>query len=368
MRGMLAVVLCIALTAMCWGIYGPVLHVGQEKLGVAADAAAGTRAELSFWRAFIGVGLAYFVIAVLIPTIYLQTKGEKGSWTVGGTLMSIGAGAAGAVGALGIIMAFVYRGSPIYVMPLVFGFAPVVNSFVTMYFAKSYKETNAIFWAGLLLVVAGAVTVLLFKPTATVAAAVSNAGGGAAGALAVATDTMMVTISVAIVALCWGSYGPLLHKGQAAMHGSRLRPFICVGLAYFLVAVVVPLVVLGLKSTPEPGGWNFGGTAWSLGAGAAGAFGALGIIMAFNFGGKPVYVMPLVFGCAPVINVSVSVISQISKLREGQELIISPIFYAGLIVVAVGAVTVLVFAPKPHKPAAAKAEEPAKVETAGAAS
>ena len=32
-----------------------------------------------------------------------------------------------------------------------------------------------------------------------------------------------------------------------------------------------------------------------------GAIGALGIILAFNFGGKPVYVMPLVFGGAPVI-------------------------------------------------------------------
>ena len=36
--------------------------------------------------------------------------------------------------------------------------------------------------------------------------------------------------------------------------------------------------------------------------GAAGALGALGIIMAFNFGGKPVYVMPLIFGGAPVVN------------------------------------------------------------------
>jgi len=366
MRGMLAVVLCIALTALCWGVYGPVLHVGQEKLGVAADAATGARAQLSFWRAFIGVGMAYFVIAVLVPTLYLKTRGEKGNWTVGGTLMSVGAGAAGAVGALGIIMAFVYGGSPIYVMPLVFGCAPVVNSFVTMYFTKSYKETNAVFWAGLILVVTGAVTVMLFKPTAAVAAA---AGGAAASptALTVAANTLMVTLSIAIVAICWGSYGPLLHKGQAAMHGSRLRPFICVGLAYFLVAVVVPLVVLGLKSTPEPGGWNFGGTMWSLGAGAAGAVGALGIIMAFNFGGKPVYVMPLVFGCAPVLNTFVSVVGQ---LRAGHALNISPIFYAGLIVVAVGAVTVLVFAPKPHKPPAAKPEKPREVEeqTAGAAS
>ncbi len=364
MRGMLAVVLCIALTALCWGVYGPVLHVGQEKLGVPANAESGTPAGLSFWRAFIGVGLAYFVIAVVVPILYLKTRGEKGNWTVRGSLMSLGAGAAGAVGALGIIMAFVYGGSPIFVMPLVFGCAPVVNSFVTMYFTKSYKETNAIFWAGLILVVAGAVTVMLFKPTAAIAAA----GGAAANSNAVraVADTAMVTISIAIVALCWGSYGPLLHKGQAAMNGSRLRPFICVGLAYFLVAVVVPFLVLAAQAEPEPGGWNFLGTAWSLGAGAAGAFGALGIIMAFNFGGKPVYVMPLVFGCAPVVNTFVSVVGLV---RAGHALNISPIFYAGLIVVAVGAVTVLVFAPKPHKPPAQQPSVPKEVEqAAGAAS
>ena len=109
MRGMLAVVLFIALTALCWGIYGPTLHVGQAELGVLGDAEAGIPAQLSFWRAFIGVGIAYFLIAVLVPVIFLKTKGEKGNWTFGGTLTSLGAGAAGAVGALGIIMAFVYR-------------------------------------------------------------------------------------------------------------------------------------------------------------------------------------------------------------------------------------------------------------------
>ncbi len=49
-----------------------------------------------------------------------------------------------------------------------------------------------------------------------------------------------------MAAFCWGVYGPVLHKGQMAMQGSRLRPFICVGLAYFLIAVLVPLALLGL--------------------------------------------------------------------------------------------------------------------------
>ncbi|HEY2895130.1 MAG TPA: hypothetical protein VGJ16_12980, partial [Pirellulales bacterium] len=88
------------------------------------------------------------------------------------------------------------------------------------------------------------------------------------------------------------------------------------------------------------------GTIWSFLGGVAGAAGALGIIMAFNFGGRPIFVMPLVFGGAPVINTFVSV------LQAGNYDQLHLMFFAGLLVVIAGAVTVLVFAPKgvPHAP------------------
>ena len=79
---------------------------------------------------------------------------------------------------------------------------------------------------------------------------------------------------------------------------------------------------------------------------------ALGIILAFNFGGKPVYVMPLVFGGVPVVNTFVSVIQQGTM---GQ---IGPVFIAGLILVAVGAIVVLVFAPRGHAPAPVAEKSP----------
>ena len=81
--------------------------------------------------------------------------------------------------------------------------------------------------------------------------------------------------------------------------------------------------------------------------------------MAFNSGGKPIFVMPLVFGGAPVINTFVSV------LQAGNYDQLSAIFYAGLLIVVAGAVAVLVFAPKsaPHAP---PAEAEAKPETAHA--
>jgi hypothetical protein len=133
-----------------------------------------------------------------------------------------------------------------------------------------------------------------------------------------------------------------------AMSGSRFRPLICVGISYFLIAVLVPLFMLHFNPTTDE--ISPGGTFWSLLGGAAGAIGALGIIMAFNFGGKPVYVMPLVFGGAPVVNTFASIV------QTGTYSQIGPLFYAGLLLVIGGAVTILVFAPKgkPHEPAPTK--------------
>jgi hypothetical protein len=152
------------------------------------------------------------------------------------------------------------------------------------------------------------------------------------------TEWMSIFLSIALTAVCWGSYGPVLHQGQMKMQGSRLRPLLCVGLSYFAIAVVVPILLM--PAFPEPGGWPLGGTLWSLAGGAVGALGSLGIIMAFNFGGKPIYVMPLVFGCAPIINTLVTIAHE----RTWQQ--VPPMFFVSLLVVITGAVTVLVFAPK----------------------
>ncbi len=109
--------------------------------------------------------------------------------------------------------------------------------------------------------------------------------------------SLVITFAL-MTALAWGAYGPTLHRGQMAMAGSRLRPFICVGVAYFLIAVLVPFLLLRLGAEPADLAFTWSGSLWSLLGGATGALGALGIIMAFNFGGKPIFVMPLVFGGA----------------------------------------------------------------------
>ena len=148
----------VILTFCCWGVYGPVLHLGQEALG-----GDGPR-ELSSLRPFICVGIAYFLIAVVYPLFVLQTKGETGSWSASGFTLSFIAGLVGAVGALGIILAFKFGGKPVYVMPLVFGLAPVVNTFVTMIMAGTFKQAKPIFYVGIALAALGAAGVLTFKP------------------------------------------------------------------------------------------------------------------------------------------------------------------------------------------------------------
>ena len=318
--GMLA---AIALTALCWGMYGPVLHFGREAMHSAL-------------RPFVCVGLAYFLIAVLIPLTLLR-RGETGRWTTQGVIWSLLAGTCGACGALGVILALFFGGKPIYVMPLVFGGAPVVNTLLTATMNRAFNQLKAPFLAGLILVITGAVTVLVFKPQPAVAAPAAPAATIAAGA----ERFVEVLASVALAMLSWGAYGPVLHRGQAAMGGSRLRPLICIGAAYFLIAVLVPLALL--VPLGDQGTWAWGGTLWSLAAGALGACGALGTILAFACGGKPFTVMPVVFGCAPVINTLTTLAFAHTPAGD-----VSPWFLAGMLIVAVGAATVLVFGPRGH--------------------
>ncbi|MBX7168502.1 MAG: hypothetical protein K1X74_19350 [Pirellulales bacterium] len=168
-------------------------------------------------------------------------------------------------------------------------------------------------------------------------------------------DSVLVVASIGLTVLCWGLYGPLLHNGQVGMSGSRLRPLLCVGIAYFIIAVVVPIAVLMTRG--EQGHWTFSGTSWSLLAGTAGAVGALGIILAFNYGGKPAYVMPMVFGFAPLIN---AMFSFATKGLNRNEPMLLGMHLAGLLLVGIGAFLVLTTATRlvPHgpKPAAAAPE------------
>ena len=137
-------------------------------------------------------------------------------------------------------------------------------------------------------------------------------------------------------ALSWGVYGVLLYLGQVQL-GNPLKALLCVGVAYFLIGVLFP--VAGLTSQGSMGGFAGGGATMATIAGALGAIGAICIIYAFKAGGLPTYVMPIVFGGAPVVNVILSMV--LSPPRDQ----VSPLLYAGIFVTAAGAAMVLYFKP-----------------------
>lgn len=138
-------------------------------------------------------------------------------------------------------------------------------------------------------------------------------------------------------ALSWGMYGPVLHKGQVAL-ASPLRALLCVGVAYFLVGVLVPVAVLGGQG--ELRGFNSSGVTLSTLGGALGALGAVCIIYAFRNGGTPTYVMPLVFGLAPLVNVIVSMSTHPPKTPP------NPLLWVGFLLASIGAGLVLYFKPQ----------------------
>ena len=134
----------------------------------------------------------------------------------------------------------------------------------------------------------------------------------------------------------WGVYGAMLHGGQVKL-GSPMRALLCVGIAYFLIGVLVPLAALSQQGQLK--GFAPTATAIATAAGVLGALGAVCIIYAFRAGASPIYVMPLVFGGAPLVNVLVSLAVHPPKAAP------NPMLYVGFVLAAVGAGLVLYYKP-----------------------
>ncbi|MBL9200542.1 MAG: hypothetical protein JNL39_08545 [Opitutaceae bacterium] len=150
----------------------------------------------------------------------------------------------------------------------------------------------------------------------------------------------------------WGLYGVYLHSGQMAMAdpiNGRYKAFLFVGIAYFLIAVLAPLAVLKINGAemtfPAKGAWL------SLFAGALGAIGAFGILLAFGAKGTPTVVMAIVFACAPIVNAVASTLMHPPKDGWGG---IAWQFWAGIALAAIGGCLVSYYKPAPA-PKTAKA-------------
>ena len=154
------------MTVVSWGVYGVLLHKGQTLMqppGVTKLDPAILR-----YKAFLFVGLAYFLTAVLLPLMLLIGKGAAFSgYAPAGMTWSLIAGIAGAAGAFGVLLAFGAKGTPAVVMSIVFAGAPVINALYAMYLHPPTGGWGSIKWQfylGILLAAVGGCLVSYFKP------------------------------------------------------------------------------------------------------------------------------------------------------------------------------------------------------------
>jgi hypothetical protein len=130
---------------------------------------------------------------------------------------------------------------------------------------------------------------------------------------------------VILAGLAWGTYVPIIFYGGSELTtrpgtiGGRLASILCVGVAYFVLAVVVPVILMSLREDAKPE-WKTNGLVFSGLAGVAGAIGAICVIFASKAavdqakagGVNPatyrIYIAPLIFALAPMINTLLSLV------------------------------------------------------------
>ena len=146
------------MTVVAWGLYGIFLHMGKVGMGDPVNGG---------YKAFFMVGIAYFLIAVLAPAALLVANGSDWSMPASGWIWSLIAGAVGAVGAFGVLLAFGAKGQPAVVMSIIFAGAPVVNAVVALTLhppAGGFGSLRWQFLAGIVLAALGGTMVSLYKP------------------------------------------------------------------------------------------------------------------------------------------------------------------------------------------------------------
>lgn len=149
-------------------------------------------------------------------------------------------------------------------------------------------------------------------------------------------------------ALCWGMYGPTLSNARSQSHEwGPFKPYLFIGIAYLVIAVIGGSVMMKLAYNDnfDYSGKYFPAMKWGFFAGCLGALGALGLTFALTkAGGKPSYVMPIIFGGA----VTVNALAAWYNLHEGES--INPLMWVGMVLVAVGICLTAGFTPHAGPP------------------
>ncbi len=146
------------MTVASWGVYGVFLHTGQMAMG---DPVNGR------YKAFLFVGIAYFVTAVLAPLGILLANGAQWNLPGRGLAWSLIAGLVAATGAFCVLLARGAKGSPAVVMAIVFAGAPIVNAIVSLAWhppAGGWSSIRLPFVLGIALAAVGGSLVTLYKP------------------------------------------------------------------------------------------------------------------------------------------------------------------------------------------------------------
>ena len=149
----------VIMTVTSWGLYGVFLHRGQLSM---EDAVHGR------FKAFLFVGLAYLLTAVIGSAVMLILNGAEWNFTSKGVSWSFLAGLVGAIGAFGVLLAFGAGGRPAVVMSIVFAGAPIVNAIVATLSHPPPGGWGAVRWqfvAGILLAAIGGCLVTFYKPS-----------------------------------------------------------------------------------------------------------------------------------------------------------------------------------------------------------
>lgn len=134
-------------------------------------------------------------------------------------------------------------------------------------------------------------------------------------------DKQMWWVYAVCAGLAWGTYVPFVQQGIAGLK-TALGSFLCVGVAYFLIAVLYPVGAFAAgEKMPQ---WNSYGITMATLAGVAGAVGALCVILANGAarsaygeeaGNYRVYIAPIIFALAPVLNTLISTVWHPSPAR-----------------------------------------------------
>jgi drug/metabolite transporter (DMT)-like permease len=142
MKALLPFIFAIG-TALCWGLYGVTLGKARSEDPSATP-----------FKAWLGIGFAYLVMAIIGATLIMWFLGkDKATISEAVFPWGFGAGLLGALGALFLTLAMFNGGHefPQAVMPVVFGGAVTVTAIQAVMFPKPDQPDASIFmWLGIL--------------------------------------------------------------------------------------------------------------------------------------------------------------------------------------------------------------------------